>query len=244
LVNKKLSWLEKLLKFFGVHIVDKEYDYIYSSRKVIKNRYINPHVKDYYSTDVWGQAMEVVKPFLTKGLSVYAEIIGYEKDTAKFIQDGHDYGCVEGEFKIKIYRITQISEDGTVYEFTARQVLEWCKLKGLEAVKELYYGRADDVFLQQNCGTYSELEDKENEEFLKQWRVEWLENLQKNQDLYFMELDDPECENKVPFEGLVIRLDKLGIESYKLKTKKHLLWASKKQDEGAVDMEEQEEVNN
>jgi len=177
-------------------------------------------------------------------MSIYAEIIGYEKDTAKFIQDSHDYGCAEGEFKIKIYRITQTSEDGTVYEFTARQIQEWCKFKGLEVVKELYYGRADDVFLQQNCGTYSELEEEENEEFLKQWRAEWLENMQKNQDLYFMELNDPECVNSVPFEGLVIRLDKLGIESYKLKTKKHLLWASKKQDEGAVDMEEQEETTN
>ena len=151
---------------------------------------------------------------------------------------------MSSEFKIKIYRITQTAEDGVVYEFTARQVLEWSRIKGLEAIKELYYGKANGVFSIPNCDTYSELNDEEKEEFLKQWRAEWLENLQKNQDLYFMELDDPECVNSVPFEGLVIRLDKLGIESYKLKTKKHLLWASKKQDEGAVDMEEQEEISN
>ena len=59
-----------------------------------------------------------------------------------------------------------------------------------------------------------------------------------------MECDEPNCCNKVPFEGLVIRKETLGAEPYKLKTKRHLIWASQKQDEGAVDMEEAEEVNN
>lgn len=37
LCKKPLTWFEKLLKRFGVNIVDTHYDTVYSSRKVIKN---------------------------------------------------------------------------------------------------------------------------------------------------------------------------------------------------------------
>ena len=38
LVKKNLTWFEKLLKRFSVNIVDKEYDLVYGSRKVVKNK--------------------------------------------------------------------------------------------------------------------------------------------------------------------------------------------------------------
>ena len=39
LCKKKLNWIEKLLHKFKVNIKTEEYDYLYSSRKVIKNLY-------------------------------------------------------------------------------------------------------------------------------------------------------------------------------------------------------------
>lgn len=42
LCKKRLTWYEKVLKFIGVNVVDYEYDYIYSSRKVIKNDELLP----------------------------------------------------------------------------------------------------------------------------------------------------------------------------------------------------------
>ncbi len=56
LCKKKLNWYEKLLKKIGVNIVDKQYDYVYSSRKVIKNPEINPNAVHYYGTDICGLA--------------------------------------------------------------------------------------------------------------------------------------------------------------------------------------------
>ncbi len=41
LINRKLSILDKVAKLFGVPVVDKVYDNLYSSRSVIKNQYIN-----------------------------------------------------------------------------------------------------------------------------------------------------------------------------------------------------------
>ena len=54
LCKKKLNWWERGLKKLGVNIVDKHYDYIYSSRKVIKNPEINTNPNHYYNTDIWG----------------------------------------------------------------------------------------------------------------------------------------------------------------------------------------------
>ena len=69
LCNKKLKWYEKILKKLGVNIVDSEYDYIYSSRKVIKNEELNSGQNSYYSEDIWKITAEKLKPFLQKGMT-------------------------------------------------------------------------------------------------------------------------------------------------------------------------------
>jgi len=40
LCKKMLKWHERILKRFGVNIVDTQYDTVYSSRKVIKNSWM------------------------------------------------------------------------------------------------------------------------------------------------------------------------------------------------------------
>lgn len=67
LCHKPLSWKEKIAKWLTKESFDK-YDYIYSSRTVIKNKYYNPEVgKEYYSDDIWAEADKIVKPHLAKG---------------------------------------------------------------------------------------------------------------------------------------------------------------------------------
>lgn len=54
LVNRKLSLWEKISRFFGAKVQETEYDLLYSSRTVLKNRYIT---KDnnlgFYGEDIW-----------------------------------------------------------------------------------------------------------------------------------------------------------------------------------------------
>ena len=53
-VNRQLSFWEKIKKFFGCKVALTEWGNIYSSRKVIKNQYINKSVGEgFYSADVW-----------------------------------------------------------------------------------------------------------------------------------------------------------------------------------------------
>ena len=80
LCKHPLTWKEKIAKWLtGKEPVD--YDYVYSSRSVIKNANItlgkvNP---GFYGegADVWGESFKVIKPYLTKGMTIYAEIVGY-----------------------------------------------------------------------------------------------------------------------------------------------------------------------
>jgi hypothetical protein len=128
LVNKKLSLWEKIKKFFGAKVALIEYGNIYSSRGVIKNRYINKGVSaGFYGTDVWGFINNIISPFLAKGMTVYGEIMGYVPGTDKFIQKGHYYGCAVGKCKFMPYRITITDELGNKIEWDIDKVNEWTK---------------------------------------------------------------------------------------------------------------------
>jgi len=229
LCKRKLSIFEKLLLLLKVKIQTTEYDMIYSSRKVIKNEDIN-NKQHYYSEDIWGRANNVLSEYIDAGMSLYYEIVGYLSD-GKMIQKDYDYGCEQGKFDIYIYRITTISAVGIVHEFSARQVQQWCKQKGLKPVIELYYGLAKDL--------YKEI----NTEDLTLWREQFLEKLANDKNFH-MEENCVYNKNIVPTEGIVIRKESLGIESWKLKCNAFYLRETKLLDEQVEDIEENQTEEN
>ena len=189
-----------------------EYDYIYSSRTVIKNATINPTKKHgFYNVDIWKYGYEHLKPYLTKGMTIYAEIVGY-LPTGQFIQKSYDYGCrqprhiedfKEGtNFKVMIYRITLTNEDGVVHEFSPREVQVWCKNNNLRPVIEFYYGYARDLYPDLDVSTH--------------WGENFIARLADDKN-FFMEMNSPDCINKVPHEGVVIKIDDMKSRAYKLK---------------------------
>jgi hypothetical protein len=203
-VLKKLSFVEKILKKLNVSIVDKETDYLYSSRTVIKNDLLNG--TGFYSVNVWQDAGEkFFKGKLHNGETIYGEIVGYLPGTQTFIQKPFDYGCNEGEYKIAVYRITLTSDDGTVAEYSWNAMKERCSELNVPMVEEYFYGRLGDM--------YPDIVQDEN------WATNFVQRLQ---DVY-LEKDCPLCKNKVPDEGIVIRFDALKIEPYKLKSKRFIL---------------------
>ena len=232
LCHKPLTWKEKIAKWLTKESFDK-YDYIYSSRTVIKNKFYNPQVgSGYYSEDIWAEADKIVRPFLSKGQTAYYEIVGFLPN-GKYIQPGYDYGCIppkpgetfthERHFKVRIYRITMTNVDGKVVEYTPLQVQQWCNKVGLTPVEECYFGKAKDL--------YPDLDT------FNHWNENFIERL-SNDKRFFMELDSPHCKNKVPHEGLVIKpLDRLG-SALKLKTFRFLDKEGRLADLGKVDIED------
>ena len=92
LCKQPLTWKQKIAKWLTGEEFNI-YDYLYASRSVIKNRHYNKNVTTgYYGVDVWAEADSVIKPYLLKGMIIYAEIVGY-LPTGACIQKDYDYGC-------------------------------------------------------------------------------------------------------------------------------------------------------
>lgn len=235
--NKACAWIAK--NIFRLNLIGDvdhciEYDYLYASRTVIKNKFFNKNVTDgFYGVDVWKYADNLVKPCLQKGMTVYYEIVGFLPNGG-YIQKGYDYGCIppkEGDvyqhgvhFKVMVYRVTLTNASGNVHEFSAREVQQWCKFVGLTPVTEYYYGFASDL--------YPELKAEEH------WNENFIQML-ANDKRFHMECDSPTCDNKVPHEGIVIKSENMKSEAFKLKCFKFLDKEGKALDKGESNIEDE-----
>lgn len=201
-----------------------KYDSIYSSRKVIKNQWLGVSKgTGYYDEDIWRSADLTLQPYLEKGVSMYYEIVGWVGN--KPIQKDYDYSCLPGEFNTYIYRITYTNQDGKTFEFSAKQVQLFCKDRGINPVPELYYGYVHDLFSDAKV-------DYSNDA----WRDTFLELLK---EVYVENRNCTMCKNKVPAEGIVLRIDNsLSARSFKLKNTSFLLRESKELDAGVLNIED------
>lgn len=189
LCNRKLTFWEKIKKFFGCKVIETEYGNVYSSRNVIKNQYINEKVGDgFYGKDQWSPVNEMLMPYIQEGMTVYGEIVGYVEGTDKPIQVKHDYGCKPGEWKFLPYRITTIDETGKKFEWNVSDVDEWThKLveehpelsRNIMFFEMLYHGKFSDL--------YPELDTNS-----ETWYADVLAKM-KNEKRWLMEEKEPLC---------------------------------------------------
>lgn len=246
LINKELDWKHRIAKFLGIKVVDKVYDQLYASRTVIKNQYINKEATlGYYNEDIWKVVQNEIKDKIEQGVTIYGEIVGY-LPSGKMIQKEYDYGCrifyrddymaahdmdtQPAEHKFVVYRITYTKPDGNVIEYTWSQIKEYCKKWSLEHVKELYFGNAigKELFL------------RSANDNIDQWRESLFLRLSQE----FLEKDCTHCINKVPAEGIVIRIDgKDTYSAFKLKSKRFLEKETKELDKGEINIEDEQAIS-
>jgi hypothetical protein len=234
LCNRKLSKWEKIKKFFGFKVVETEYGNVYSSRSVIKNKYINPNAESYYNLDIWGEVNKVLSPYIKEGFTIYGEIVGYLPGSDKMIQKNHDYGCNRGQWKFMPYRITYTDELGNKTELEVEKVNEWTR----NLINEnpelndcimpmviLYSGKLVDL--------YPDINVDEN------WHKNVLSRMKMDKEHFLMEEDEPLCKNKVPREGIVLRIkNDIYARAWKLKTNRHYGKEAEAHDKCEVDIEE------
>ena len=216
LVKRKMNFLQRIGTLFGVP--DTEYDYIYASRRVVKND--DKEYNHFYDMDIWSEVGENFKGLLHKGEQVYYEIVGYLPTGAE-IQKGYDYGCDPGEYKVYVYRITMTNPDGVVTELPWHQVKHRSIELGVETCPEIFYGRARDLYPDsgEDYGEY------------------FYNFLSEN---YVFDQRSKFCKNNVPEEGVVVRIEQGdGIENLKYKSFKFLEHETKTMDKGEEDIEEQ-----
>lgn len=264
LINTQLTWFQKLaaklvLPSIKKYLIFKDYDYIYSSRSVVKNQYINKEQGGgYYGEDIWAVVNKELTGKIETGIILYGEIVGY-LPSGKMIQKAYDYSCSPGlsgkasnitnegyimctdtdnpEHKFLVYRITYTKPNGEVIEFSWQQIKEYCKKYSIEHVKELYFGRAFESH--EWTGDGRDIKDTTNN--YPDWREKFFEVLQKE----YLEKDCPHCRNKVPAEGVIVRIDgKQTYSAYKLKSKRFLERETKALDAGEVSIEDEQADGN
>ena len=239
--EKRFYWQRDLIKKRRKALQDSliqnyrvDYGPVYSSRGVIKNQYINKQVgKGYYGVDIWSEYGELLKPFIPKGITVYSEICGYLTGSDKMIQKKYDYGCKRGENFIMPYRITFTDADGNKTEWNVNEVYGWTVnlikehpelVERVHPITILYHGTLGDL--------YPEISTTEH------WQENVLQAMKADTEHFGMELNEPMCINKVPREGIVIRIDDDDkAEAFKLKTDKFYLAEGEAVTRGEVDVE-------
>lgn len=233
LCRQELNWRQKIAKWLTGEEFNR-YDYLYSSRTVIKNKFYNKNVGGgFYGVDVWAEADKIVRPCLAKGQTAYYEILGFLPNGG-YIQKGFDYGCTpprdnetytpEKHFKIRVYRVTETNVDGKVLEYTTHQVQQWCQRVGLIPVEECFYGKAKDL--------YPDIDTAQH------WNENFIERLANDKN-FFMEQDSPHCKNKVPHEGLVIKIEDGLSRAFKLKCFRFLNKEQELLDKGEGNIEDE-----
>ena len=247
----KAKWYQKLV---GVKDrIEQYYNYIASSRKVIKS---DPNLQDtgYYKEDIWSHVLQEIKDRIPKGWTIYSEIVGYLPSGA-MIQKDYDYGYDSGTYGVIPYRITVTNPDGDEVELSPEQIIEWSKKNGLVPMHSYFTGTVKDHYdyllskhfseegakafvdvneIKNNEGIYSE----EYKKALTEFRAQYLHLLEAE----YNEKDCPICINKVPEEGIIIRKLKhpSKFEALKLKSKRFLKHESDEQDQNIINIEDQE----
>lgn len=246
LCNRKLTLWEKIKKFFGCKVQTTEYSNIYSSRKVIKNRYLNEGVRDYYGSDIWGCVNKAFEKFLSPGMTVYGEIVGYIEGTSQMIQAKHDYGCEPGQWRFMPYRITLTAADGSKTELNVEEVQSWinCILDTCGNDKAYQPGAKwytyKDCLMPLNILYHGPLKDMYDDlDVENHFHENLLERMKNDKKWLLMEKNEPMCKNKVPREGVVIRIDDdICPRAWKLKSKAHYNLEALAHDNDEVDIEE------
>lgn len=226
LYAKVFNYLPKFLQF-----TNEQYDVIYSSRTVIKNQYVNKEVTSgYYKVDVWGEYYEMLKDYIPQGMMIYGEIVGYITGANTMIQKGYDYRCNIGENKLMVYRITSETENGK-FEWEVQEVRDWTE-KFMKDHPELAHKLLPiDIMYH---GTLKNLYP--NIDTANHWHENVLEALKNDTEHFGMEMNEPNCRNKVPREGFVLRIDHDPIkEAFKLKCLKFLKKEADDIDNGTYD---------
>lgn len=236
LVNRRLTWLEKLALKLGIKVQTQEYAYVCASRRVIKS--VNFKTLDskyhYYDHDLWSRVgNNFVADRLHQGEAVYCEIIGKDYAGAA-IQHGYSYNL---EVPIPfVYRISHITPQGVEIDLPFDQMCARAEILGLEVCPPIFQGTLEEFILgevgEEHAFFSSEKGHRDIEEVLKTIFYDKL-------------LEQPSVfDKKVVEEGFVIRRDSYPKPyAAKIKSKKFLLHEGHNLDKDIIDIEADEGTN-
>ncbi len=212
IVRRKPNLIERIAKLFGAKITETEFDYIFGSRKVIKDANSPDKTDGFYDFDIWTQEGKKLEGLLPENFIVYAELIGWTPQNAA-LQKNYAYNLSTGTCAMLVYRIAVINHQGRTVDLSWDQVKEMCAEMGVAHVPELWRGKASEI------DTIKFLDKRFSEEGYRD--------------------AIPLGDNKeLVDEGICIRIDGLTPQIFKAKSPIFLAHETKLLDEGIEDLEE------
>lgn len=235
----KSKWFTRLYRLLPARWqkYDIGYDLVYASRTIVKNVELNPHRNaGFYETDIWCEYHDLLLGKIPAGVEIFGEIVGYITSTPQLLQPGYDYGCAEGTNKMMPYRVSIKQGNGTHRELNIDEVRQWT-LDLMARYPEI----ADRIMPIEvlYCGTLRQLYP--HIDVTTHWRNGILAAMMADRERLGMEEDEPLCRNRVPREGIIVRIqnDRKN-EAFKLKSLRFLEMEAAKIDQGEVDLELQQ----
>jgi hypothetical protein len=204
------KWKQFINKFLPI-FPEFKWDYVCGTRRVVLS---SPEKEGFHGSEGYRfEWLEFLKPYMTKGMTIYGEIVGYangksimathstkdlkNKAISKKYGDHviYKYGCLEGTNKFHIYRITYTTEDGTHIDMTQAQLVQWCKDRNIEPSYDLVEPFVFD-------GDYEKLSAL-------------VEQLTEREDVLTEDYHDPSHVS----EGVIVRVDRGTLTPLFLKSK-------------------------
>lgn len=214
-VHRKLTLRDRIAKFFGAHISDWEYDYVFGSRKVIKDIYAKDY-QHYYSEDIWAIEGKKLEGLVPENFIIYGELVGWVSSGAP-IQAGYTYHLSKGTCALYVYRVAFVNEKGFVVDLSWDQLKEFCMQRGLLYVPEMWRGKHKDLEIDL-----------------------YLDSIYTEKFPFSgcLSLSDKGTVD----EGVCIRVDKMTPYILKAKSPLFLEWETKLLDKGTEDIETEESL--
>jgi hypothetical protein len=193
-----------------IKIKKYEFDYVFGSRKVIKD-INNPNQQHFYNSDIWSEEGKKLEGLIPEGFILYGELIGWTAGGAP-IQKNYTYKIPPQTCDLYIYRVAFVNNQGRIFDLAWEQVKEFCRDLNLRVVPELW------------AGLHSELkvEDFIDKRFINEGYTQ------------AVPLED---NPKLVDEGICVRVDGLAPYILKAKSPIFLQHETKMLDEEALDLE-------
>jgi len=141
-VARKMGILDKIAKRLGIQVRETDYDYVFGSRKVIKD-VNNPNQNHFYGSDIWTTEGKRLEGIVPEGYILYGELIGWTPEGGP-IQKNYTYQIPHGTCDLYIYRVATINSQGYMCDLSWDQTVEFCRDRGLKTVPELWRGKYKD----------------------------------------------------------------------------------------------------
>jgi len=155
LVKKPLSWWQELVNKVYPVFSGESWEYVTGTRRVVLKTQDADKDGFHGSENFRFEILEQLKPHLSKGVTLYYEILGYVN--GKPIMGQHDvtklkdkrytdkygktitynYGNRPDQYSFFVYRVTLTTPDGQEVDLTQAQLKHWCEVRGIPSTIDL-----------------------------------------------------------------------------------------------------------